>query len=152
MSDDLVPRIVAPDATEELGGSDAAITADEHRELSELAALLASSAHFELSPEARQRGLSALDVELSRRAERSKQRPIVSWWWSLPALAGISLALFLPLAPARAPAPPTAPVLLEAQNAHLTSRLTGAHLTRDDLERAQTDYRQELLAKLGGKR
>jgi hypothetical protein len=152
MSDELIPSSLDPDAVAELGESDAELTPDEHQGLTELATLLTVAARFELSPEARRQGLTALDVALESRAGRAQRRPIVSWWWSVAALAAISLAWLLPLSPERAPALPTAPALLEAQNAHLTSRLTGAALPRDDLERAQTEYRQELLAKLEGKR
>lgn len=146
MSDELVPRVLAPETELE---NETPPTPAEHTMLVELGSLLTLASQFELSTEARQRGLAELDVHLEARAtQRRRARPVLSLWWALPVAAAVAIAWLLPLAPEKMAVPRQTPALLEAQNAHLTARLTGAPLFRDDLERARASYRQELLATL----
>ena len=146
MSDERLPRTVREEDSVPLGGSTKPLSVREHAELTALADLVATEAQFELSPEARSRGLLQLETLLDARAKR--KGPIVTLWWSVPVAAAVLLAWLLPMNPAREAAPPVAPALLEAQNAHLTARLTGLPMPRDELDQAQKVYRDELLAKL----
>lgn len=146
MSDERISRNVSEEDSFPLGGSSRPPDAREHAQLTALADLVSVKGHFELSPGARARGLEQLERDLTARAKR--KRPIVSLWWSLPVAAAVLLAWLLPMTPAGESAAPTTPALLEAQNAHLTARLTGVHSPRDELERAQKSYREELLAAL----
>jgi hypothetical protein len=146
MSDERLSRTVSAEDSALLGGSTPSPEAREHAELTALADLVSVKDHFELSLEARARGLEQLGRELRARAKR--KRPIVPLWWSLPVAAAVLLAWLLPMTPASESAAPTTPALLEAQNAHLTARLTGLHIPRDELEQAQKSYREELLAAL----
>lgn len=146
MSDERLSRNVSEEDSVPLGGSTSSPDAREHARLTALADLVSVKDHFELSPSARARGLEQLQRDLNTGAKR--KRPIVSPWWSLPVAAAVLLAWLLPVTPAAESAPPTAPALLEAQNAHLTARLTGLHSPRDELDQAQKVYRDELLAAL----
>lgn len=146
MTDERLSRNVSDEDGAPLGGSTPAPDAREYAKLTALADLVSVKDHFELSPGARARGLEQLAKDLNVRAPR--KRAIVPFWWALPVAAAILLAWLVPLAPlGESPAPRT-PALLQAQNAHLTARLTGLHIPRDELDQAQKSYREELLAAL----
>jgi len=128
---------------------DPPLTPAEQAELAELEALLEAKNHFELSAGARKQGLADLLGQLERpKVRKLSRRPSAVVWWSLPLAAAVILAWLVPLGPERAPVSPRASALMEAQNAHLTARLTGAPLPREELDRVQAEYRHDLLASL----
>lgn len=149
MSDDLLPTSLDREGSTELGGEDAPLTESERADLSALAHLVGQAPHFELPLEARARGLAELESLLDRHEKRrSRTKPVVSWWWSVPLAAAVLLAWLLPLSPERAPVAVEPDELAVAQNAVLTARLTGGPIPEGELERAQTAYREKLLASL----
>lgn len=146
MSDDGLPRHVSEEDRSRLDEATAPPDAREHAELTAIAKLVAVKDDFELSGDARARGLLRLERDLDQHAR--KKRPVVTLWWSLPVAAAVLFAWLLPMSPAPEDSPPATPALLEAQNAHLTARLTGVPDAREEYDLAQKAYRQQLLLAL----
>lgn len=150
MSDEGLPRPTSEEDSAALGEATPAPDAREHAEITALAQLVTVKDDFELSGAARARGLLGLERALVQHTR--KKRATVALVWSLPVAAAVLFAWLLPLSPAPEGPPPATPALLEAQNAHLTARLTGAPIARDEYDRAQKAYRQELLLALEKRR
>jgi hypothetical protein len=124
-------------------------SAEESEELERLAALLTSSAHFELSPSALGRGRAELDQFLDRQESKRAQRRLrLRIVWPLPALLAGAFVIWLVLRPKADGPLPLSPELTVAQSQFLTAELTGAPVPRKDLDRATRRYRQDLLASL----